>query len=58
MPIFYRRKCLYIKHNTQKKDSMAKKVVKLKEEAVKEILDDTEEADFSEEIFDGLEALA
>ncbi len=38
---------------------MAKKVVKfVKEEAVKETLDDTEEADFSEEIFDGLEALA
>lgn len=38
---------------------MVKKVVKLKEEAVKDNLNEAEEeADFSEEIFDGLEALA
>ncbi len=38
---------------------MVKKEVKFKkEEAVKEALDEAEDADFSEEIFDGLEALA
>lgn len=38
---------------------MARKEVKLKEEAVKDNLNEaTEEEDFSEDIFDGLEALA